>query len=97
VAGKKTLDSSIGELVQGEYATVTSDTKLELLQGVLGEAKVAIAHDRDKVVGIVTKIDLIEYLAKNPSPLKAAPAKTKKKSVKPAPAKRTVKTAGKRR
>jgi cystathionine beta-synthase len=66
VTGQKKLDSPIGELVEGEYATVTPDTKIELLQGVLADAKVAIATERDDVVGIVAKIDLIDYLAKKP-------------------------------
>src|SRR5205823_10198662 len=48
VSGTKTLDSPVGELVEGDYATVTPDTKLELLQGVLGDAKVAIVTDRDE-------------------------------------------------
>jgi cystathionine beta-synthase len=65
VSGQKTLDSAIGELVEGDYATVTRDTKIELLQGTLADAKVAIVmDDRDGVSGIVTKIDLIDYLAR---------------------------------
>jgi cystathionine beta-synthase len=66
VTGMRTLDSTIGELVEGDYATVTPNTKLELLQGVLADAKVAIVEDGDAVVGIVTKIDLIDFLAKHP-------------------------------
>jgi cystathionine beta-synthase len=65
VSGHKTLDSSIGELIEGDYATVTPNTKLELLQGVLADAKVAIVEDADQVVGIVTKIDLIDFLARD--------------------------------
>jgi cystathionine beta-synthase len=72
VSGGKTLDSPIAEVVEDDYATVTPNTKLELLQGVLADAKVAIVEDRDEVVGIVTKIDLIDFLAKN----KAAPTST---------------------
>ncbi len=65
VTGMRTLDSTIGELVEGDYTTVTPNTKLELLQGVLADAKVAIVEDGDAVVGIVTKIDLIDFLAKH--------------------------------
>ena len=64
VTGSKTLDSPIGELVEGDYATVTPNTKIELLQGVLADAKVAIVEEDEKVVGIVTKIDLIDFLAR---------------------------------
>ncbi|HEY5243567.1 MAG TPA: pyridoxal-phosphate dependent enzyme [Polyangiaceae bacterium] len=64
VSGGKTLESPISEVVEDDYATVTLNTKLELLQGVLADAKVAIVEDRDEVIGIVTKIDLIDFLAK---------------------------------
>lgn len=64
VSGKKTLDSPVGDLAEGDYATVSPDTKIELLQSVLAEAKSAIVTDRDDVVGIVTKIDLIDFLAR---------------------------------
>jgi cystathionine beta-synthase len=68
VSGHKTLDSPIDELIEGDYATVTQNTKLELLQTVLGDAKVAIVEDGDEVVGIVTKIDLIAFLARDSVP-----------------------------
>src|SRR5262249_30467383 len=64
VSGRNTLDSTIGELVESDYATVSPETKVELLQGVLADAKVAIVTEREEVVGIVTKIDLIDFLAK---------------------------------
>jgi cystathionine beta-synthase len=64
VSGQKTLDSSVGELVESDYVTVTPATKIELLQGMLAEAKCAIVSEGDHVVGIVAKIDLIDYLAR---------------------------------
>jgi cystathionine beta-synthase len=67
VSGGKTLDSPIEEVVEDEYATVTPNTKVELLQAVLADAKVAIVEDGDQVVGIVTRIDLIDFLAKQPT------------------------------
>ena len=45
VAGGKTLESPISEVVEDDYATVTPDTKVELLQGVLADAKAAIVED----------------------------------------------------
>jgi cystathionine beta-synthase len=65
VSGGKTLDSPIAEVVEDDYATVTPNTKIELLQGVLADAEVAIVEEGDAVVGIVTKIDLIDFLAKH--------------------------------
>lgn len=64
VTGRKALGSTIAELVESDYATVTPDTKVELLQGVLADARAAIVTEGEQVVGIVTKIDLIEFLAK---------------------------------
>ncbi|HSY25842.1 MAG TPA: pyridoxal-phosphate dependent enzyme [Polyangiaceae bacterium] len=64
VAGGKTLDCRVDELMENEYATVTPNTKVELLQGVLADSKVAIVEDGDRILGIVTQIDLIDFLAK---------------------------------
>jgi cystathionine beta-synthase len=64
VTGQKNLDSPVGDLAEDDYATVSPDTKIELLQGVLAEAKSAIVTEKDQVVGIVTKIDLIDFLAR---------------------------------
>jgi cystathionine beta-synthase len=64
VRGEGTLDSPIAGLVESDYATVSPDTKIELLQSVLSDAKLAIVTEREGVVGIVTKIDLIDFLAK---------------------------------
>jgi cystathionine beta-synthase len=71
VTGGKTLESPIAEVVEDDYATVTPNTKIELLQGVLADAKVAIVEDGSEVVGIVTKIDLIDFLAKHTPPATA--------------------------
>ena len=68
VSGGKTLESRIDEVVEDDYATVTPNTKVELLQSVLSEAKVAIVEEGDRVVGIVTKIDLIDFFAKLAAP-----------------------------
>jgi cystathionine beta-synthase len=46
---------------------VTPNPKVELLQAVLADAKVAIVEDGDQVVGIVTRIDLIDFLTKQPT------------------------------
>jgi cystathionine beta-synthase len=65
VTGKKTLDSPVGDLAEGDYATVTPDTKIELLQNALADAKVAMVTEGEQLVGIVAKIDLIDFLAKS--------------------------------
>jgi cystathionine beta-synthase len=81
VSGPKTQSSSIAPLLESDYATVTPDTKIELLQGVLADARAAIVTEGESVVGIVTKIDLIEYLAKKSS----EPPTSKKKPAKSGP------------
>ncbi|AKT37199.1 cystathionine beta-synthase [Chondromyces crocatus] len=68
VDGRRTLDSKIGELVESDYATVTPSTRVELLKGVLSDAKIAIVLDKDTVIGVVSKIDLIDYLARRAAP-----------------------------
>ena len=68
VQGKGTLDSSINDLVESDYATVTPATKVELLKGVLSDAKIAIVLEKEAVVGVVTKIDLIDFLARKATP-----------------------------
>jgi len=65
ISGKKTLDSPVGDLAEGDYATVTPDTKIELLQNALSDAKVAMVTEGEELVGIVAKIDLIDFLAKS--------------------------------
>ncbi len=72
VTGSGTLDSAVGPLVEGDYATVSPDTKIELVQNALQDAKVAIVLEAGEVVGLVSKIDLIEFLAKRGGPVKAA-------------------------
>jgi cystathionine beta-synthase len=64
VTGGKTLDSPVCDVVESDYATVTINTKVELLQSILADAKVVIVEEEDRPVGIVTKIDLIDFLAK---------------------------------
>lgn len=58
-----TLDSNLESLIESDYATVSPDTKVELLQTVIGSAKLAIVLDGGKLIGLITKIDLVTYLA----------------------------------
>jgi cystathionine beta-synthase len=71
--GGKTLESPITEVVEDDYATVTPNTKIELLQSVLADSKVAIVEEGEDVVGIVTRIDLIDFLAKRTPPTPSIP------------------------
>ena len=64
VSGEHSLDSPVGPLVESDYATVSPRTSIENLQGLLNDARMAVVTDDDKIVGVVTKIDLIDYLAR---------------------------------
>lgn len=63
-SGKGTLDSTIGDLVESDYATVTAATKVELLQNVMNDAKLVLVMEGEKLLGVITKIDLIDFLAR---------------------------------
>jgi len=57
------LDDPIDPLVESDYATVTPDTKVVLLKTIFNEAKLVVVQEGDALAGIVTKIDLIDFLA----------------------------------
>ncbi|MEO7113423.1 MAG: pyridoxal-phosphate dependent enzyme, partial [Polyangiaceae bacterium] len=59
----RTQDTQIHEMIESDYATVTPSTRVELIKNVLNDAKIAIVMDREQIVGVVSKIDLIDYLA----------------------------------
>ncbi len=65
--GGRQLDDPIGELVEGEYATVRPTTPIEQLQSVVADTRMVVVLDGEDVVGVVTKIDLIDYLAERSS------------------------------
>ena len=67
VSGGASLDSPVADLVENDYVTVTPNTKIELLQAGLADAKVAIVEEADQIVGLVSKIDLIDFLARHGS------------------------------
>jgi cystathionine beta-synthase len=64
VSGEGHLDGTIEHLVESDYASVTPDTRVDLLQGVLADAKIALVTEERKLVGLVSKIDLIDYLSR---------------------------------
>ncbi len=73
-SGDHSLSSTVAALAEGDYATVTPETRVELVQGLLVDARIALVLDKGELVGVVTKIDLIEYLAKK----YGAPSRTSK-------------------
>jgi len=61
------LDDPIDPLIESDYATVTPATRVVLLRNIFNDAKLVVVQDGDQVTGIITKIDLIEYLAERRS------------------------------
>ncbi len=57
------LDTPIGQLVESDYATVTPHTRISLLKRIFNDAKVVLVTENDGLRGLLTKIDLIDYLA----------------------------------
>jgi cystathionine beta-synthase len=57
------MEGTIDDLVEADYATVTPQTKIKLLKNIFNDAKLVCVLERDDLVGVITKIDLIEYLA----------------------------------
>lgn len=57
------MDVPVSDLVEADYATVTPQTKIKLLKNIFNDAKLVCVLERDEMVGVITKIDLIEYLA----------------------------------
>jgi cystathionine beta-synthase len=63
-SGEYSLQSAVEALCESDYATVSPNTSIESVQNLLGQARIAIVTDGDDVAGVITKIDLIEYLAR---------------------------------
>ncbi len=66
ISGGK-YEEPIDKLVESDYQTVTPQTKIKLLKNVFNDAKAIVVKQRDELVGVITKIDLIEYLAQKNS------------------------------
>ncbi|MCX7789559.1 MAG: CBS domain-containing protein, partial [Chloroflexaceae bacterium] len=57
------MEHTIESVHTHEVATVTSDTPLEELTSLFGRSNAAVVVDGGRVAGIVTKIDVIDFLA----------------------------------
>ncbi len=57
------MDTQVDQLVEADYATVTPQTKIKLLKTIFNDAKLVCVLEKDDLVGVISKIDLIEYLA----------------------------------
>ncbi len=57
------LDQPVRELVSSDYATVSPHTRLQLLKNIFNDAKIVLVTEHDRLLAVLTKIDLIDYLA----------------------------------
>jgi cystathionine beta-synthase len=63
VTAGSSADESIAAIVNRQVTTVTSDKALESVMGLFGSNPAVVVVDNEQVIGILTKIDLIDYLA----------------------------------
>jgi cystathionine beta-synthase len=63
-SGEYSLSSQVGPLTEGDYASVSPHTRIETVQSLLADTRMAIVRDGNALVDVITKIDLIEFLAK---------------------------------
>jgi cystathionine beta-synthase len=57
------MDHPISEVINRNVATVSAETPVDELPTVLGRGPAAVVLENEQVIGIVTKIDVIDFLA----------------------------------
>ncbi len=57
-------DSSVGDMVESNYCTVNGDTDITVLTELFKRSKAAVVIEAGRAVDIITRIDLIDYIAK---------------------------------
>ncbi len=62
--GEHQLDKPIAPIVEKDAPSVAPDAPIGKLKEIFGKGKVAVVVDGGKVTGIVTKIDMIDFLAR---------------------------------
>ena len=64
LAGEVELNHPIGDLVENNFAVVDPNTPVASLSGLFNTCELVLVLDNGALTGVVTKIDLIEYMAK---------------------------------
>ncbi|MSP90712.1 MAG: cystathionine beta-synthase [Myxococcales bacterium] len=64
VDGRSTRDDAIEGLMEPLEGVIDPDASIDQLRSILGQDNVAVVVSATKVIGIITKIDLIDYLAR---------------------------------
>jgi cystathionine beta-synthase len=60
-----TPEETIGEVIQTNFTTIDLDTPMETLMSVFATARVAVVLEGGQLAGIITKIDLLDFLAEH--------------------------------
>ena len=68
VDGGANADAAIAEVMERRVSTIAADASTAELPRIFERGEVAlVVDDEQKVLGLVTKLDLIDYLTKVPS------------------------------
>jgi len=62
-SGEHSMGDPVEALVEGDYASISRGTPIETVQGLLVDTRCALVLEGGRVTSVITKIDLIEYLA----------------------------------
>ncbi|MCA9529520.1 MAG: pyridoxal-phosphate dependent enzyme [Myxococcales bacterium] len=65
VSEEESLDSPVGPLVEADFASASPATPLAEVQALLNEVRVVLVQVDGALVAVITKIDLIDYLARH--------------------------------
>jgi cystathionine beta-synthase len=57
-------EDAVEALVEADFATATPGTRIALITELFGQGGIIVVLEDDRVLGVITKIDLIDYLAK---------------------------------
>ena len=63
VKGEAKLDSQVGPLAANNFATISAGTPTNTITELFNQGNIIIVLDGDNIMGVITKIDLIEYMA----------------------------------
>jgi cystathionine beta-synthase len=64
IEGKHRLSEKVEALVQPLQGVVTLETPIGKLRDIFNDDNVAVVREGEKITGILTKIDLIDFLGK---------------------------------
>jgi len=68
VQGEGGLEAPIDALIEADYATVSPATRIHLLRNIFNDAAIVVVEEKTEIVGVIAKIDLIEFLAERRRP-----------------------------